>query len=203
MSGENDCLGGLQNPQQYLVEVFSVEYIVSGKGFIHENVVRPLAQSQNHLHLVLLAHRHGTQGTVSRQAEKVHEGFKPLIPPGGEVLPVEDPVLLGGESGEKGVLTGGKTETGNVVPANGCPIQGDGALIGQQAQNTLEQGGLSRSVFSQQPYDLTGGNGEVDLVQGVGSQMIGLTYTVQLQHDDNLLSSTGPPRGRRGENGPG
>ena len=131
VGGEDDRLGGLQNPQQHFVEVLSIEHIVSGKGFIHENVVRTLAQSQNHLHLVLLAHRHGTQGTVSRQAEEVHEGFKPLIPPGGEVLPVEDPVLLGGESGEKGVLTGGKAETGDVVPADGYPVQGDGALIGQ------------------------------------------------------------------------
>ena len=99
---------GFQDAQQYLVKVLSVKYIIACKGFVHQDILRTLAQRQNDLKLVLLTGGEAADGLAHGQFKKVHQGFKPLSAELGKLAFIEDPVIPGIQIREKGVLTGGK-----------------------------------------------------------------------------------------------
>ena len=72
MRGQQDRLPRGEQAQQELVEVLAVEHVVPRKGLVHEDVVRPLAEGEGHLELVLLPGREGARALALRQAEEVH-----------------------------------------------------------------------------------------------------------------------------------
>ena len=178
VGGQQDGLLGLQDAQQHLVKILPIEDVVAGKGFVHQNIVRPLAQGQDHFKLILLAGGKAADGLVQGQLEEVHQSGKTLFPEGGEVFPIKIPVGGGGEGGEIGVFTGGKGEPGNIFWGDGVSVQGDLPLISQQAQETLHQGGLARSVLPEQTHDLPGAQGQAYPLQGLFAFQIGLFHII-------------------------
>ena len=54
VGGEYDRLVRLHDAEQDLVEVLAVEHVVAGEGFVHEDVVRALAEREHDLELVFL-----------------------------------------------------------------------------------------------------------------------------------------------------
>lgn len=65
------------------------------------------------------------------------------------------------------MLTGGEGELGHILARQGFAVQQDLPPVPVQAQDALEQGGLSCAVFPQEPHDLAPGQGQGDVVQGV------------------------------------
>ena len=183
MGGQEDGLGGLQDAQQHPVEVLPVEHVVAGKGLVHKNVVRPLAQGQNHLKLVLLSGGEAAQGPLFRQAEEVHQHLEAAGPEGGEVFGAEVPVPGGSEAGEEGMLTGGEGEAGDVFGGDGLPVQSNRPEpVPEQAQNALEQGGLARAVGAEDTHDLPGPHRQAHILQGLLTAPVLFGYMAHFKH---------------------
>ena len=115
------------------------------------------------------------------QLKEIQQGPKALVPEGGKVFLIKLPVALRAEVGKEGVLTGGKGEPGNVFGRDGLPVQGNGPMVGEEAKDTLHQGGFARTVLSKQPHDLPLRDLQIHAIQG-GFISILLDDLLELQH---------------------
>ena len=62
----------LENAEQDLVKVLSVENIVSRKRFVHQDIIRALRQGHDDFKLVFLPGREAADGLVHRKLKEVH-----------------------------------------------------------------------------------------------------------------------------------
>ena len=73
VGGEENGFLRLQNAQQDFIKILPVEQVIARKGLIHKDIVRPLAQSENDLELVLLPGGESPYSPVHGELEEVHQ----------------------------------------------------------------------------------------------------------------------------------
>ena len=165
MGGQDHRFAWLQQSQQYFIKIFAIKDVIARERLIHQDIVRPLRECQQHLELILLSCRELPDRAVCRQLEELHQRVEAFFLESPKMLLIERLVPLGIQRREKRVLAGRERDAADIAPVDLFAVQRDLPAVLEEAQDRLHQRGLARAIFSEQADDLPLRETEADILQ--------------------------------------